>query len=97
MFIGIAAKSLRSVIGAALTKIRFLTLTPQLFAEGPGKSILLTKDEGYAILMNISSDNIRYPMPENFSIAKDARIKYITKEPEIPMRPQNNARDICVS
>ncbi|XP_058795953.1 uncharacterized protein LOC131666901 [Phymastichus coffea] len=59
-------KALRSVIGNALTKIRFLTLTPQEFAEGPGKSPLLTQQEAFAILMNISSNKSVFPMPEGF-------------------------------
>ncbi|KAK0087047.1 hypothetical protein PV325_001828 [Microctonus aethiopoides] len=60
------SKSLRSVIGNVLSKIRFLTLTPQQFAECTGKS-LLSVDEAYAILSNISSSSSNIPMPEGFS------------------------------
>lgn len=48
-------------------KIRFLTLSPQQFAEGPGKSILLSESEKFAILMNICTPNAAVPMPEGFS------------------------------
>lgn len=67
-------KSQRSVIGNSLTKIRFLTLTPQEFAEGPGRSSLLSKEEAFAILMNISSSNSEVPMPEGFSTNTQKRI-----------------------
>ncbi|KAJ8687183.1 hypothetical protein QAD02_022977 [Eretmocerus hayati] len=60
-------KALKSVIGNSLTKIRFLTLTPQEFAEGPGKSPLLSQEEAFSILMNISSNRSNVPMPEAFS------------------------------
>lgn len=48
-------------------KIRFLTLTPQQFAEGPGKSTLLSETEKFAILMNICTPNAAVPMPDGFS------------------------------
>ena len=67
------SKSLKSVIGNALTKIRFLTLTPQEFAEGPGKSPLLTQEEAFSILMNISSCNSGTPLPEGFSTNTERR------------------------
>ncbi|XP_012215292.1 BTB/POZ domain-containing protein 6-B [Linepithema humile] len=75
-------KSLRSVIGNALLKIRFLSLTPEEFAEGVGVSPLLTQDEAFAILMNISCRNKipmpegnKVPMPEGFSTDRDNRMK----------------------
>jgi hypothetical protein len=68
-------KALKSVIGNALTKIRFLTLTPQEFAEGPGKSLLLTQQEAFSILMNISSNKSKVPMPEAFSVNINVRAK----------------------
>jgi hypothetical protein len=66
-------KLLNTVIGDALTKIRFLTLTPQQFAEGPGKSPLLTQQEAFALLMNISSPNSNKPMPDGFSTNTQSR------------------------
>ncbi|XP_045470883.1 BTB/POZ domain-containing protein 6-B-like [Harmonia axyridis] len=51
----------------ALMKIRFLTLTPQQFAEGPAISHLLTQAEKFSILMNICSPSAANPMPEGFS------------------------------
>ncbi|XP_076633011.1 BTB/POZ domain-containing protein 2 [Colletes latitarsis] len=68
-------KFLRSVIGNALFKIRFLSLSPQEFAEGPGMSLLLTKDEAFAILMNILCTRNKAPMPEGFSTNAHNRIK----------------------
>ncbi|XP_011504963.1 PREDICTED: BTB/POZ domain-containing protein 2-like isoform X1 [Ceratosolen solmsi marchali] len=66
-------KFLKSVIGDTLTKVRFLTLTPQEFAEGPGKSTMLTQQEAFALLMNISSPNSDEPMPEGFSLNAQSR------------------------
>ncbi|XP_072750296.1 uncharacterized protein [Anoplolepis gracilipes] len=68
-------KSLKSVIGNALSKIRFLSLTPQEFAEGPGMSLLLTKDEAYDILMNILRTDNKTPMPEGFCTNSNSRAK----------------------
>lgn len=75
------AKSLKSVIGNALTKIRFLTLTPQEFAECPGRSKLLTQQEAFAILMNISSSESKVDMPEEFSLNTQSRAKLKTLSP----------------
>lgn len=66
-------KSLKTVIGNALTKIRFLTLSPQEFAEGPGKSLLLSQEEAFALLMNISSRNSEAAMPEGFTTNSQVR------------------------
>lgn len=51
----------------AVMKIRFLTLTPQQFAEGPAASNLLTQAEKFAILMNISSPSTDVVMPAGFN------------------------------
>lgn len=61
----------------AIMKIRFLTLTPQQFAEGPASSTLLSQSEKFAILMNISSPSIDIPMPEGFSTSTVCRRKQI--------------------
>lgn len=74
-------KALKSVIGNALTKIRFLTLTPQKFAEGPGNSPLLTSEEAYLIFMNISSNKSKVQMPEGFSLNTSSRSKMKVQEP----------------
>ncbi|XP_023721744.1 BTB/POZ domain-containing protein 6-B isoform X2 [Cryptotermes secundus] len=68
-------KSLRSVLGPAVNKIRFLTLTPSQFAEGPALSPLLTRDESYALLVNISSTSAscKLPLPEGFSNSVESR------------------------
>lgn len=69
------SKSLRTVIENALTKIRFLTLTPQEFADGPGRSPLLMQNEAFSILMNISSSESKWPMPDGFSTNSQIRVK----------------------
>ncbi len=43
------------------------------FAEGPAQSQLITKDESYAILLNISSTQMKHPMPEGFSTSRIPR------------------------
>lgn len=48
-------------------KIRFLTLTPQEFAEGPANSHLLSQAEKFSLLMNICSPSAGNPMPDGFS------------------------------
>lgn len=73
-------KSLRSVTGNLVEKIRFLTLTPQQFAEGPGRSPLLTRDEAFAILMNVSSSGSDIPMPEAFSTNSQKRRNFKVKQ-----------------
>uniref|UniRef100_A0A1B0D8G4 Uncharacterized protein n=1 Tax=Phlebotomus papatasi TaxID=29031 RepID=A0A1B0D8G4_PHLPP len=65
-------------IRGALKKIRFLTLTPQQFAEGPGTSTFITQTEAFAILMNISSPNSVCPMPEGFSTSRILRSHNVT-------------------
>lgn len=58
----------------AVKKIRFLTLTPQQFAEGPARTNLLSQSEAFAILMNISTPNSVYPMPDGFTLNKNSRV-----------------------
>lgn len=60
-----------------LKKIRFLTLTPQQFAEGPATSSLLMQAESFAILLNISSSSAEVPMPEGFSQSTVLRKKNV--------------------
>lgn len=65
-------KEKQSVRGA-IEKIRFLTFTPQQFAEGPAKSTLLTESESFAVLMNILSSTADLPMPAGFSTCRMSR------------------------
>lgn len=58
----------------AVKKIRFLTLSPQQFAEGPARTTLLTQSEAFSILMNISTPNSHYGMPEGFTVNKNHRV-----------------------
>jgi hypothetical protein len=77
-------KSLRSVLGPAIGKIRFLTLTPSQFADGPAESPLLTQDESFAILLNISSTSAscKRPLPEGFSNSVESRCRPSPASPE---------------
>lgn len=77
----------------AVKKIRFLTLTPQQFAEGPARTNLLTQSEAFSILMNISTPSSVYPMPENFTINKNHRNNISVEDsrspsPAIQLLPQ---------
>ncbi|KAJ8917550.1 hypothetical protein NQ315_005599 [Exocentrus adspersus] len=74
------ANSNHPTIRDAIMKIRFLTLSPQQFAEGPGKSSLLSESEKFAILMNICSPSVAVSMPEGFSSSTTARRKKHTSE-----------------
>nr|CAD7456948.1 unnamed protein product [Timema tahoe] len=83
-------KSLRSVCGSALEKIRFLTLNPSQFAEGPALSPLLTQSESFAVLMNISSGGARVPLPEGFSTWTQPRQEpdRFSNHPVPPLAPE---------
>ncbi|XP_077300987.1 BTB/POZ domain-containing protein 6 [Arctopsyche grandis] len=59
----------------AIQKIRFLTLSPQEFAEGPAQSNLLSQQEAFSILMNISSPRSDFSMPEGFTSSTRRRNK----------------------
>lgn len=84
----------------AVKKIRFLTLTPQQFAEGPARTNLLSQSEAFAILMNISTPNSVYPMPEGFTLNKNSRAPFDSRSPSppIPARPvpPNQAMSVSV-
>lgn len=67
----------KPTIRSAIEKIRFLTLTPQQFAEGPARSSLLTESEAFAVLMNILSSNSDVPMPRGFSTCRVPRKQLI--------------------
>lgn len=77
-------KSMRSVSADLITKIRFLTLTPKQFADGPGKADILDKDEAFAIIMNISSINSSILMPVGFSPEKNQRF-HLSLNSQVPI------------
>ncbi|XP_054282162.1 BTB/POZ domain-containing protein 2-like [Macrosteles quadrilineatus] len=66
-------ENLRSVLGPALSKIRFLTLSPAEFASSPVIPELLPQDEAFALLMKISSPSTVVTMPDGFSVSTIAR------------------------
>ncbi|XP_063528959.1 uncharacterized protein LOC134740449 [Cydia strobilella] len=68
-------------IRRAVDKIRFLTLTPQQFAEGPARSSLLTESEAFAVLMNILSSSSDVPLPAGFSSCRVPRKQLIGSGP----------------
>lgn len=67
----------KPTIRKVIEKIRFLTLTPQQFAEGPARSSLLTESEAFAVLMNILSSNSDVAMPTGFSTCRVPRKQLI--------------------
>lgn len=69
----------------AMMKIRFLTLSPQQFAEGPAASNLLTQAEKFSILMNISSPSTDVPMPSGFTNCTVPRQKNPSRSYELYM------------
>ncbi|XP_055615744.1 uncharacterized protein LOC129761917 isoform X2 [Toxorhynchites rutilus septentrionalis] len=69
----------------AIRRIRFLSLNPQQFAEGPARTNLLTQSEAFAILMNISTVNSCYPMPEGFTTNKSPRNAFCDSSPSSPV------------
>lgn len=93
-------KSMRSVLGPAVNKIRFLTLTPSQFAEGPALSPLLSRDESYALLVNISSTSAtcKFPLPEGFSNSVESRRRPSPASPAIRDSPlgHRGAKFYCV-
>lgn len=82
----------------AVKKIRFLTLSPQQFAEGPARTSLLSQSEAFSILMNISTPNSVYPMPEGFTLNKNHRVFNIYGDSRSPspmvLAPPVNADQI---
>ncbi|XP_075154600.1 uncharacterized protein LOC142228147 [Haematobia irritans] len=65
------------ILRQAVKKIRFLTMTPQQFADGPARSKLLKQHEALAILIEISSPSINdCPMPEGFCRSRCSRKYY---------------------
>lgn len=73
----------------AVKRIRFLTLTPKQFAEGPARTALLSQNEAFAILMNISSPNSGHPMPDGFSTNKNPRSYNIVLDSPSPSAGTN--------
>lgn len=76
----------KPTIRSAIEKIRFLTLTPQQFAEGPARSSLLTESEAFAVLMNILSSSSDVPMPSGFSTCRVPRKQLIGDGPSSNVR-----------
>ncbi|EDW05544.1 uncharacterized protein LOC6585930 [Drosophila mojavensis] len=66
-----------AMLRQAVKKIRFLTMTPQQFAEGPARSKLLKQHEALAILIKISSPTLNdCNMPEGFCVSRSTRNFY---------------------
>ncbi|KAJ8726048.1 hypothetical protein PYW07_000746 [Mythimna separata] len=78
-------KTDKPTIRSAIEKIRFLTLTPQQFAEGPARSSLLTESEAFAVLMNILSSTSDVAMPSGFSTCRVPRKQLIGNGPSSNM------------
>ncbi|XP_017100755.2 uncharacterized protein [Drosophila bipectinata] len=66
-----------AMLRQAVKKIRFLTMTPKQFAEGPARSKLLQQHEALAILIKISSPTLNdCRMPEGFCVSRSMRNYY---------------------
>ncbi|XP_016952069.1 uncharacterized protein LOC108025898 [Drosophila biarmipes] len=66
-----------AMLRQAVKKIRFLTMTPQQFAEGPARSKLLQQHEALSILIKISSPSLNdCHMPEGFCTSRSTRNFY---------------------
>ncbi|XP_017066959.1 uncharacterized protein LOC108105054 [Drosophila eugracilis] len=66
-----------AMLRQAVKKIRFLTMTPQQFAEGPARSKLLQQHEALSILIKISSPSLNdCHMPEGFCVSRSTRNFY---------------------
>ena len=62
----------RAVLKDALFLIRYLTFAPAEFAAGPARSDLLTQEESFAILMNISAPG-SWDLPDYLSKEREPR------------------------
>lgn len=62
----IEMENLRIVLDTVLPHVRFLAMTAEEFCKGPAKNGLLSKDECYAIFMNLAIPGI-VPMPKGLS------------------------------
>ncbi|XP_037805153.1 BTB/POZ domain-containing protein 6-like isoform X1 [Penaeus monodon] len=84
----------RKVLGENLGLIRFLTFSPTEFANGPAMSEILTKEESFTLLMNISSPGVT-PIPKPFCQSLKRRQKEPSPPPPTPPDPRNigNLRD----
>merc|ERR1719150_3367501 len=67
-----SAEKKRSDLSQALFLIRYLTFPPTEFAAGPATSELLTQEESFAILMNISAPG-SWDLPDYLSKEREPR------------------------
>ncbi|XP_064119693.1 BTB/POZ domain-containing protein 2-like isoform X2 [Macrobrachium nipponense] len=79
----------RKVLGDCLGLIRFLTLSPTEFANGPAVSGLLVQEESFTLLMNISSPGVT-TIPSPFSQSLKRRVK--VRVPSPPSAAPSNSR-----
>lgn len=96
-------EQLRALAKPGLQKIRFLTMDISDFADGPAESVLLTKDESYAIFKKLSSFNNKHPLPDGFSPERTPRINpskkivnlqnklYVQRTIKTPVLQMNNS------
>lgn len=60
---------LLQILASIVVHIRFLTMTSEEFAAGPALCGILTQEESFAILMNLSSRD-KWPMPTHLSSSR---------------------------
>nr|CAH0102927.1 unnamed protein product [Daphnia galeata] len=70
--IDVSGPNLRLVLVNIIGHIRFLTMTNEDFANSPAMSGILTQEESFAILMNISCRD-KWPMPSQLSSSRQSR------------------------
>lgn len=70
---------MKDFINLALSKIRFLAMSPEEFTSGPAKSFLLEERDAVSLLANILTTDTKVTVPSNFSNNKENRIRSIFK------------------
>lgn len=71
-------------LSKAIKKIRYLSMTPQEFAEGPARSKYLTHYEALTILILITCpSNTEFVMPEGFCLSRSRRNRFLANRTTI--------------
>ncbi|KAK4005709.1 BTB/POZ domain-containing protein 2-like [Daphnia magna] len=70
--IDVNGSNLRLVLANIIGHIRFLTMTNEEFASSPAMSGILTQEESFAVLMNISCRD-KWQMPSQLSSSRQSR------------------------
>ncbi|XP_068241439.1 BTB/POZ domain-containing protein 2-like [Palaemon carinicauda] len=93
MSLDVTPMNQRKVLGDCLSLIRFLTMSPTEFTNGPALSGLLVQEESFSLLMNISSPGVA-PIPSPFCQILKRRIKVQVSAP--PATAPSSSRSSAV-